>query len=789
MKKEFSKYAKYINYSDGTIYYGNFIQDNEKYIPTETGLYYDSATKVFTMYENPEVKNGLFLKKSNNHDTIGHSTCFNDIGDALDGPCLDFKKDSIVRFSNNKKGVIVDVVIDVLEDGSYTIYQYNQKGTPTGKVISFSQGRLYFENRLQDILSPTKPHNFIDVGWAYKASYCNMYLSAFDDNLHIRPAWGFYEKSTNRIEFGGFAQTNSSNDEYKYYENGTVTFEAKRCGYGSITNKERHYFGEFKDNSLTGIACIRYQNGSTYAGVVYNGYPSSLGIKWDKKKIEFGEFIENGRRDALFTIENNYLKISVYKKDKKIGTEYRINLDTFDVYEYPENRTIYSEIYRFNDMREIEDLSIEQKIDDMYKNKLKEAGFDSEVVEDEYTHDPLLFVSKFNYQNVNKVSVPSIADGIKDRTFKGCNNVNEIQLEDGVKYLDEYCFYDCKNLSIIKFGKGITTVNAFMANSLKIKELSFPNNVTCIKQNAFINCKNLRKVTVSQNCVIEPDAFPKNCEIIRENKGLVKNINQPKSMFTSIFENPKGKSKVKKNGSISKINFKSIFSSVGEFFHNIKDKLIDLFENFSDWIKDALGTVGDAIVNFFCWIGGIFVTIGEFIWNGLKFIGKGILVVILAPVKLVASFFDSDNLLLFIPVIVVGVLDILWLVGVMEVVTTFSISVGGSYSYDLTTSMLDWVKTWPGLLQIIGYILLAIVAIFDFVVVLLLFKIILPFIFMILFEIIKSLLIFLLPLAAVVYLFAVLIRNESFSRNVTITCLLLTIVGSIYYYIQLFALI
>ena len=98
MKQEFYNSARYINYSDGTVYYGNFTQDAEGYAPINTGLYYHPSNKTFVMYENPELKHGLFLKKSESHDVIGHSTYFDDVGDTYDGPCIDFKKDSFIRF-------------------------------------------------------------------------------------------------------------------------------------------------------------------------------------------------------------------------------------------------------------------------------------------------------------------------------------------------------------------------------------------------------------------------------------------------------------------------------------------------------------------------------------------------------------------------------------------------------------------------------------------------------------------------------------------------------------------
>jgi len=82
--------------------------------------------------------------------------------------------------------------------------------------------------------------------------------------------------------------------------------------------------------------------------------------------------------------------------------------------------------------------------------------------------------SKGKYPNVTKVSIPNTVTSIEISAFKGMTNLKTVYLANSVSYIGENAFYGCEKLNYIDI-----------------------SNVTSIGSGAFRNCKNLTKVTLS----------------------------------------------------------------------------------------------------------------------------------------------------------------------------------------------------------------------------------------------------------------------------------------------------
>ena len=133
--------------------------------------------------------------------------------------------------------------------------------------------------------------------------------------------------------------------------------------------------------------------------------------------------------------------------------------------------------------------------------------------------------------------VPSLTIGIDKEAYEGLKKIEKVVMHDGIETLGAGCFKNCENIESFEIGRGVSLIPELTCTSKKLKQLVIPRNVKRVKTNAFRFCQNLKKVWIKNpDCVIEKDAFPYKCEIIRaekEKKEEVKKIKEKKSVVNN----------------------------------------------------------------------------------------------------------------------------------------------------------------------------------------------------------------------------------------------------------------
>ncbi len=118
--------------------------------------------------------------------------------------------------------------------------------------------------------------------------------------------------------------------------------------------------------------------------------------------------------------------------------------------------------------------------------------------------------------NLIDITIPEKAVKIGKRVFKYCSNLNSIGPAGGnydIKYewkteIPEYAFYEASNLTSIRIGESITTIDkeAFY-NCTGLTSVAFPSSMQLIKSSAFENCTSLEKVGFVSNPTFEYYSF------------------------------------------------------------------------------------------------------------------------------------------------------------------------------------------------------------------------------------------------------------------------------------------
>ena len=250
------------------------------------------------------------------------------------------------------------------------------------------------------------------------------------------------------------------------------------------------------------------------------------------------------------------------------NTRTRIINDYFpnDVEEYDEFDNLVAKHPFVQSKEKIEKIKPIDKIDPKILQSLEEKGYEYEV-----TKDSRIIITKCNIGR--KVEdVPSIAVGIGKDAYEELKEIKKVTIHGGVSDIGEGCFNNCENIEAFNIQGGIYIIPSLNCTSKKLKEVRIPKSVKRIKVNAFRFCQNLKKVWIDNpDCVIERDAFPYKCEIVRAKKiETPKNVKEEKEKSSS--------KKVVSAKSTSKRKFKNTFKKLGKLFASIPRLLKGVFK-------------------------------------------------------------------------------------------------------------------------------------------------------------------------------------------------------------------
>ena len=108
-----------------------------------------------------------------------------------------------------------------------------------------------------------------------------------------------------------------------------------------------------------------------------------------------------------------------------------------------------------------------------------------------------------------KNGIIDLGDGSAGRgTFSNCTNLKSIILPNGLMYIKQNCFVDCKSLTNISLPDSVISINNSFNGCSSLVNITIPEAVTSIHREAFYNCSSLTSVTIPESVTsIEQSAF------------------------------------------------------------------------------------------------------------------------------------------------------------------------------------------------------------------------------------------------------------------------------------------
>lgn len=106
---------------------------------------------------------------------------------------------------------------------------------------------------------------------------------------------------------------------------------------------------------------------------------------------------------------------------------------------------------------------------------------------------------------------------VTDSDYKGKSGITEIVLPKTVSEIDKFAFYNCRDLKKIKLSEKLKSIPQYaFANCTSLESIEIPEGVTLIGKNAFENCKNLKSVTLPKSLRLFDASVFRDCKHLEE---------------------------------------------------------------------------------------------------------------------------------------------------------------------------------------------------------------------------------------------------------------------------------
>lgn len=116
---------------------------------------------------------------------------------------------------------------------------------------------------------------------------------------------------------------------------------------------------------------------------------------------------------------------------------------------------------------------------------------------------------------LTEVKLPARLEKLENSLFKGCRSLTKVTLPQNIDKIDTGTFEDCKALAHIDLPQKVTTIGLNAFKNTALTEVPVTTNLKLIDSNAFEGCNGLTSVSLPASVQVENEAF-KNCKNLRK---------------------------------------------------------------------------------------------------------------------------------------------------------------------------------------------------------------------------------------------------------------------------------
>lgn len=116
---------------------------------------------------------------------------------------------------------------------------------------------------------------------------------------------------------------------------------------------------------------------------------------------------------------------------------------------------------------------------------------------------------------LTEAKLPARLEKLENSLFKGCRSLTKVTLPQNIDKIDTGTFEDCKALTHIDLPQSVTTIGLNAFKNTALTEVPVTTNLKLIDSNAFEGCNGLTSVSLPSSVQVEQEAF-KNCKNLRK---------------------------------------------------------------------------------------------------------------------------------------------------------------------------------------------------------------------------------------------------------------------------------
>ena len=116
---------------------------------------------------------------------------------------------------------------------------------------------------------------------------------------------------------------------------------------------------------------------------------------------------------------------------------------------------------------------------------------------------------------LTEVKLPARLEKLCKNMFSGCRSLTKVTLPQNIDKIDTGTFEDCKALAHIDLPQSVTTIGVNAFKNTALTEVPVTTSLKLIDSNAFEGCNGLTSVSLPASVQIETEAF-KNCKNLRK---------------------------------------------------------------------------------------------------------------------------------------------------------------------------------------------------------------------------------------------------------------------------------
>ena len=116
---------------------------------------------------------------------------------------------------------------------------------------------------------------------------------------------------------------------------------------------------------------------------------------------------------------------------------------------------------------------------------------------------------------LTEAKLPARLEKLENSLFKGCRSLTKVTLPQNIDMIDTGTFEDCKALAHIDLPQKVTTIGLNAFKNTALTEVPVTTNLKLIDSNAFEGCNGLTSVLLPASVQVENEAF-KNCKNLRK---------------------------------------------------------------------------------------------------------------------------------------------------------------------------------------------------------------------------------------------------------------------------------